>query len=615
MVRKDTMANDANNGRCSSKRIAYPCLLLLLCHWGDAFSTRASHEVRTNPRKRRVLRHPAPTPFDDENWTILREPRPLGVSSVFANDGDLSNLIPSNRGEKTVRAREQRILKDYRVPNVKDLLAFSMPAIFVWLCQPMLSMIDTSTVGLIAGTTQQAALMSAIAAINYSSRASAFLFSGTTTMIAAAQEGDRQDGSVEKARTARTLVGALQLSTLVGMGLGACVFLFAHQLLSLIIGGGNSTPAIMGAAMKYVKIRALGFPAATMLGSAQTACLAQRDIHMPLIATGVCALTNLFLDLILIRNPHAWVGGAAGAAWATTIAQYVAAGWSIQWMTSTKPRRRKEKQQPQEHESSSGSFVSHSTKGFLAGRFSLRDLVKRPARDISKGFSPYVIPVFTTQMGRSSASAAIDHVVSSSLSTASMAANQIITSVYYGLVPVAESLSLAAQNFVPSITEREGKAGEKSVAMRHLLKSFSKAAGLCGLLLATIMGTLPLYCGGFTSDATVRRLVTAVVPYIFVTCLKHGVFCTSEGILLGQKDLKFLGGQYGVYTFLIPYILLQVKKAALGGSTSVTLATVWQIFLSYDLFRTALMVGRIAWLERKRSNDNEEETFAQSTNG
>lgn len=611
MVRKDTMANDATIGRSPSKRIAYPCLLLLLCHWGDAFSTQASHEVRTNPRKRRVLLRPAPNPID-EKWTMLREPRPLQVSSFAANDGDLSNLIPHNQ-ETATSAKEQRILKDYRVPNVKDLLAFSMPAIFVWLCQPMLSMIDTSTVGLIAGTTQQAALMSAIAAINYSSRASAFLFSGTTTMIAAAQEGDRQDGSVEKARTARTLVGALQLSTLVGMGLGAFVFLFAHQLLSLIIGGGNSTPAIMGAAMKYVKIRALGFPAAAMLGSAQTACLAQRDIHMPLIATAVCALTNLFLDLILIRNPHAWVGGAAGAAWATTIAQYVAAGWSIRWLTSTKPRRQPKQPQSQQQESS-GSFVSHSTKGFLAGRFSLRELVKRPAREISKGFSPYVIPVFTTQMGRSSASAAIDHVVSSSLSTASMAANQILTSVYYGLVPVAESLSLAAQNFVPSITEREGKAGEKSIAMMHLLKSFLKAAGLCGLFLAAIMGTLPLYCGGFTADATVRRLVTAVVPYIFVTCLKHGVFCTSEGILLGQKDLKFLGGQYGVYTFLIPYILLQVKKAALGGSTRVSLATVWQIFLAYDLFRTALMVGRIAWLERKRSR-NKEDFFGQSTSG
>ena len=255
-----------------------------------------------------------------------------------------------------------------------------------------------------------------------------------------------------------------------------------------------------------------------------------------------------------------------------------------------------------EHHQKKSSFgiVNHSTKGCLAGRMSLVDLIKKPPKAISKGFKPFVIPVITTQLGRCSASATIDHVVSSSLSTASMAANQILTSVYYGLVPVAESLSLAAQNFVPGIMEGPGKPTERAFAMRSLLISFFKAAGLCGLLLAAIMGTLPAYCGVFTTDAAVRALVTATVPLIFLTCLKHGLFCSSEGILLGLKDLRFLGTQYGVYTFLIPYLLLQVKKAALGGSTRASLVAVWQIFLAYDLFRTALMMGRILWLERRQ---------------
>lgn len=425
-------------------------------------------------------------------------------------------------------------------------------------------------------------------------------------MMAAAKDRDSRDSStsIEKPRTARTLVGALQISILVGTALGVSVLVFSRQLLGVIIGGGSSTmePNIMGAAMKFVKIRALGFPAAAMLGSAQTACLAQGDIRMPLIATVLCALTNLGLDLVLIRNPHAWIGGAAGAAIATTLAQYIAAGWAIRWLTTT--RQRPAKTENQRH--SPNGAARSSTRGFLAGRMSLADLVKRPSKEISKGFAPYVIPVFSTQMGRSSASAAIDHVVSSSLSTASMAANQILTSVYYSLVPVAEGLSMAAQNFVPGIVEREGsRPEEKAFAMRRLLFSFLKAAGLCGLFLAAIMGSLPFYCGAFTSDAAVQSLVTAVVPLLFLTCLKHGVFCGCEGLLLGQKDLRFLGTQYGIYTFLIPYILLQVKKAAVGGSTRVSLVTVWQIFLGYDIFRTVLMMGRILWLERKRSNGKE----------
>jgi Na+-driven multidrug efflux pump len=468
-----------------------------------------------------------------------------------------------------------------------------------------------------------------------------FLFSGTTAMIAAAAVSDRlhnqnknrttsqqqrqlQEG---KPKTAQTLVGALQLSTLVGLGLGLSVFVFAKQLLMAIIGGdGVVDPTIMMAALRYVKIRALGMPAAALLGSAQTACLAQGDATMPLLATLIAASSNLLMDWILIRHPHSWIGGCAGAAWATTFAQYVAAGWCLRWLLSSPSKRRQRRRQQQRMRHP--QHATTSTRSFLAGRMSIKDLVyKLPSRRTFQGFLPFVIPVTTTQAGRCSTCATIDHVVSSSLGPASMAANSILTSVYYGLVPVADSLSLAAQAFVPRITEREQRStddnktihekiddnqsqqlqqqqiqNEKSFAMKRLIKNFTKAAGLCGLLLATVMGTLPLYSSAFTSDVAVKGIVNGCVPLLFITCLKHGLFCASEGILLGQKDMKFLGTQYGVYTFLVPYILLQLKRAALGGSSRVSLVSVWQVFLGYDLFRTILQLGRIAWLERKRES-------------
>jgi hypothetical protein len=65
---------------------------------------------------------------------------------------------------------QNKILNDYNVPSVRDVLGFAIPAIGVWLCVPLLSMIDTSTVGIMAGTAQLAALNPAIAVINYSSK-------------------------------------------------------------------------------------------------------------------------------------------------------------------------------------------------------------------------------------------------------------------------------------------------------------------------------------------------------------------------------------------------------------------------------------------------------------
>lgn len=52
-------------------------------------------------------------------------------------------------------------------PPVSQILKFAIPAIGVWLCGPLLSLIDTSAVGLLAGTTHQAALNPAVAVTDY----------------------------------------------------------------------------------------------------------------------------------------------------------------------------------------------------------------------------------------------------------------------------------------------------------------------------------------------------------------------------------------------------------------------------------------------------------------
>lgn len=56
---------------------------------------------------------------------------------------------------------------EIETPNVKKILKFAVPAIGVWLCGPLLSLIDTSTVGLFSGTFQQAALNPAVAVTDY----------------------------------------------------------------------------------------------------------------------------------------------------------------------------------------------------------------------------------------------------------------------------------------------------------------------------------------------------------------------------------------------------------------------------------------------------------------
>ncbi|KAL3928264.1 MAG: hypothetical protein SGBAC_012724 [Bacillariaceae sp.] len=536
-------------------------------------------------------------------------------------------------------------------PSVKKILKFAIPAIGVWLCGPLLSLIDTSAVGLFSGTVQQAALNPAVAVTDYAALLIAFMYTGTTNLVAAAQESDRT--TADKPSTTKTLIGAMQLSTYVGAGLGAILFVFARPLLRAIIGNDAISPAVFTAAMKYVRIRALGMPAAAIIGSTQAACLGMQDIKSPLYVLAAAAVANFFGDIFFVGRSHPWLGGAAGAAWATVFSQYVAVTMFVRWL-SHKPEKkpavmnlsnailemtgqpstdegqrrqqgfqesleqfrlktrvnrprlsnfvsklRPKKSTPTKPASSSDSF---SVRGFLQNKFVVRDLLKPPSKDTRTEFAPYLVPVTTTQVGRVSGYVAMSHVVASSLGTVSMAAQQVIVSLFYCLCPIADSLSLTAQSFLPAISERPASK-ERSAALKQTAKSFLKAGGVFGAGMMAVVSAIPLLTGFFTADPSVISLVNAVVPLLMAFFGIHGFLCSAEGLLLGQKDLNFLGKMYGAYFFVVPYLMLKVKAKALAGDLSVNLMSVWQIFLGYQVVRAATWLGRVFMLQRRTDRE------------
>ena len=94
-----------------------------------------------------------------------------------------SNLIDSINPPVTVDVSlDEKISADSLIntrddPTVGKILKFAIPAIGVWLCSPLLSLIDTSAVGMLSGTTQQAALNPAVAVTDYAALLIAFLVS------------------------------------------------------------------------------------------------------------------------------------------------------------------------------------------------------------------------------------------------------------------------------------------------------------------------------------------------------------------------------------------------------------------------------------------------------
>ena len=109
-------------------------------------------------------------------------------------------------------------------------------------------------------------------------------------------------------------------------------------------------------------------------------------------------------------------------------------------------------------------------------------------------------------------------------------------------------------------------------------------------------------------------MVNQVVPLLVSIFSVHGIVCAAEGLLLGQKDLGFLGKSYAGYFFAVPWFMMRVKRAALAGTNhAIGLSSVWRVFLGYQLVRTGLWTARVAQLQwRTEQTATHEEEAVQT---
>jgi len=581
-----------------------------------------------------------------------------------ATTSDGPSILQESSLENLTRKGQNNIIKTEDAftstpsesPGILSISKFALPAIGVWLCGPLLSLIDTAVVGLFAGTNHQAALSPAVALTDYAALLLAFLFAATTNLVSAsstsAQSSTTQQSSMaspDKNESAQaTLISSLQLSTFVGAGLGFVMFVLTNVLLKALIGNDAIDPTVFNPASQYVKIRALGMPAAAILGSAQAACLGLKDIRSPLMILGAAAGVNLLGDLVFVRSKYALFSGAAGAAWATILSQYTAVFLFLKWL-KTRPRKSNEEvdsmdekkwkvgpmgkiemqsramTQTGEMETTNNQPTekthkkqlttkprriakkpSFSTRGFLhESPFKKRNIISFPSRNDAAKFIPYVVPVTTTSVGRVSLFLAMAH-VSSSLGTIGMAAQQIVLALFEAFCPVVDSLSLTAQSFIPAaMAERESLQSQDNDNLRMLTMDFIKTGVLFGSSLVLAVCCIPMITKFFTTDLLVMNQVHAILPYLGGIFAMHGVVMATEGVLLGRRDLNFLGWMYGIYFAAMPALMLRVKHAVLHQGKTGGLTSVWKIFLGYQASRTVLWLGRALWLSRKEKSIEE----------
>ncbi len=201
----------------------------------------------------------------------------------------------------------------------RTLLTLSFPVMLSLIAEPLTGLVDTAFVAQIDAVAL-AALGVGTTTLTSTYWVFNFLGIGVQTTVAQALGEGRSDV------TRRTVSVALVLCVLIGLALMLGVTLSAVWLSQLLGAAGEVLPA----AVTYTRIRILGAPAILIMMATLGAMRGWQDMRTTmLIAVGVNVL-NIGLDALLVFGvDFAMLSipalGIAGAAWASTISQYVGA--------------------------------------------------------------------------------------------------------------------------------------------------------------------------------------------------------------------------------------------------------------------------------------------------
>lgn len=441
-------------------------------------------------------------------------------------------------------------------PTLRECLAFLIPALGIYICSPLMSLIDASFIGR-ASSLELAALGPASSISDSAPMPLLFLSIGATNLIAKAfATGDR----ASLARVSRTAVG---MGAAGGALLAAALHALAGPISGLYCGGELLAPCAA-----YVAVRALALPAVVVTTVAQAVCIGTKDTATPMLSVALAGALNLLGDFVLVK---ALGRGIAGAAWATALSQVAAAGLLVRAL-----RRR----------------------GFLAPGDAGRDdgTTAATVRQLLS-FVPFLF-VMLVKVGWHNACSA----TAASLGAVPAAAHTALLSVAMVCMVLGDVGSSLSQAFLPAFaaTAADGtttfdlEAARPTV--RQLLRCTLAISGSVMCLAAVVGGA---FGGRITRDPRVLAEMRRTLPWLVTTLAFHGSAVTLEGLLLSRRRFRGLAANYGVLAAAVAACQVATRRRGLG------LAGVWGCYLMFCSSRvvTFSLLGGLwrpgEWLARR----------------
>ncbi|KAF7127232.1 hypothetical protein RHSIM_Rhsim11G0182400 [Rhododendron simsii] len=473
------------------------------------FSSHSTPLIRFHPKPqiaRSILRICRPPVINRSNRLVAACISPsqelVGEDSEIAreNGHSIASVLSTGEEEEEEEGetgvvemkREEPVGKESLWNQIVEIMKFSGPATGLWICGPLMSLIDTAVIGQ-GSSLELAALGPATVLCDYTSYIFMFLSIATSNMVATSLARQNKD-EVQHQISILLFIGLT-----CGVGMLFCTRFLGAWALTAFTGPKNVH--IIPAANTYVQIRSLAWPAVLVGWVAQSASLGMKDSWGPLKALAVASVVNGIGDIVLCT----FLGyGIAGAAWATMVSQVIAGYMMIEALNK---------------------------KGYNAFALS----VPSPS-ELLQVFM-LAAPVFITMISKVAFYSLIVY-FATSMGTHTVAAHQVMIQLFSMCAVFGEPLSQTAQSFMPELMYGVNRSLPKA---RSLLKSLLIFGALSGLIMGSIGASIPLlFPKLFSPDPEViGEMRKVLIPYFMSLCVTSSVH-SLEGTLLAGRDLKFL---------------------------------------------------------------------------
>ena len=425
-----------------------------------------------------------------------------------------------------------------RNPRDGAIAALAIPALGTLAIDPLVSIVDTAWVGRL-GTAQLAAL--AVASAVFAAVFSVFNFIHVTITPMVAGEVGR--GFPERAGGITR--GGLIVSVVLGIVLAAVV----GALSELIVSAFGAEGEVLDQSTAYLRVRLLSLPAMLLAMVGHGVYRGHQDTRTPLFVAIGMNVVNLVLDPILIFGFDL---GVEGAAWATVVAQTLAAvGFLLLLFGRDKAR----------------FGLDRRTAG-------IRDL--GVGRILSDGW-PMMLRSFALLFALTATT-----VAATRIGTADVAAHQVALQTWLFLSFVLDSFAVAAMALIGSDFGAGDLNGARAVANRLLVLGLG-----AGIVLAAGLALLtPFLPQIFGVEPIVEDLLSSIVWFVVLLQPFTALVYTWDGIGVGASAFRFMA------ISMVSGAVLTVAALIVVGST---LVGVWTAVTVLVLSRLVAFVGWHRW--------------------